>query len=357
MARSVGLTTNRHYSRRVVLTGAAGVAVAGCFPDAGGTWPLKGDSCTDALARTPVEGSSAVVEVRSDDAVIVDPTTQRATIAGEVVEKMLAAALLELVPQGNPWAVLLPDATAATRIGLKVNVLNEQCATSVALTKALVASLRTWLGLPAENVLVWDRRLDELQRVGFTDEAVGAKVVGTWRSAADRSGPGYGTPTCGTVAGKAPRLSKILTELTDLTINVPVLKTHAICGVTAALKNIYGIIDNPGDYHQNLNTALPELYRLPPIRSRLRFTVLDALIDVTTGGTSDPPDAVPRRLVLGADPLALDSHALTLADALRAEKNLGLKPIDRGAMGWLQQAYEQGLGTLEYRLTELAVPR
>jgi hypothetical protein len=30
--------------------------------------------------------------------------------------------------------------------------------------------------------------------------------------------------------------------------------------------------------------------------------------------------------------------------------------VDRGAMGWLQKAFDQGLGTLEYRLTALTLP-
>ena len=158
---------------------------------------------------------------------------------------------------------------------------------------------------------------------------------------------------CGRIAGKSPRLSRILTDLTDFTVNCPVLKTHGVSGVTGALKNIYGIIHNPGDYHGSLLTALPALYRLPPIRNRIRLTVIDALIAVTTGGTSSPPDTVPRRILVSQDPLAADSYALKLVNQLRAEKNLNLAEVDPSVTTWLQNGFELGLGTLRYQLRAL----
>ena len=138
--------------------------------------------------------------------------------------------------------------------------------------------------------------------------------------------------------------------MTDFTINCPVLKTHEVSGVTGALKNIYGIIDIPGEYHHNLLEALPALYRLPPIRNRIRLTVIDALIAVTTGGTSSPPDTTPRRVLVSLDPLAADSHALALVNQLRAEKNLNLSAVDPAITTWLKNGYDLGLGTLRYQL-------
>lgn len=339
-------------TRRQVLVAGAAVA-AGCVPDVGGRWPTVSEACKEEGSLAPPLLPSPVAEIFREDSVLVDAATQRPTPQQGPVRLMLDAALAALVPTGSPWRQLLPEVTPETRIGLKVNTLNELCPTSVVLVRALVESLVEGLGTTRDRLLVWDRRGDELVRAGFTEQAVGAPVLGTWRSYADQSGPGYGDPECGVVAGRAPRLSRILTELTDLTINVPVLKTHALCGVTGALKNIYGIIDNPGEYHANLNTALPELYRLPILRRHLRFHVLDALVAVTTGGTSSPSDTVPKRVLLSADPLALDGRALSLTEELRAQKQLDLPPIDRTPMGWLEKARELGLGSLEYELRSL----
>jgi len=329
-------------SRRQVLVGGAAVAASGCFPDVGGEWAQLTPECTDTAVAVPPTTLAPVAEAMRDDAVSADPTTGRRVIAPQPVRAMLEATLAALVPNGDPWRTLLPDWTSATRIGIKVNVLNPSCPTSPVLVKALVDSLVEGLGASRERIIVWDRRLDELAAANYTEASIGAQVLGTVESG------GYGDSSCGLVAGRVPRLSKILTELTDLTINVPVLKTHGICGVTGALKNIYGVIHNPGDYHSNIATALPLLYRLPLIRQRLRFHLIDALIAVTNGDTSSNSDAVPKRLLASTDPLAIDCRALALIDELRGGR--GLAPVDRSNMGWMENAHAEGLGSLGFGL-------
>ncbi|MBI5480731.1 MAG: DUF362 domain-containing protein [Deltaproteobacteria bacterium] len=297
----------------------------------------------------PPTPGARVVEVFRADSVVTDP---KVALNPAAVRPMLDAALASLTDgAASPWSVLLPDCGPTARIGIKVNCLNQYLATSVPLVQALVASLMEGLGVEATRITVWDRRLDELTRAGFTGDALnGVSVSGTVSSTSDSSGPGYSKAICGVVAGKTPLLSRIITEQTDLTINVPVLKTHVVSGITAAFKNIYGIIDNPGDYHANANDALPALYALPPIRNHLRLTLVDALIAVLTGGTSDPPDAQPRRIILGQDPLAVDSYCLALANQLRAEFAQPPGDIDTSLLGWLDKAAEMGLGTRSYEL-------
>ncbi|MHB8876770.1 MAG: DUF362 domain-containing protein [Myxococcaceae bacterium] len=343
-------------TRRQVLAGAAAAsagALAGCFPEVGGRWPTVDGACVDEGEAAPLDGGSPVVEVYREASVKVDPATSRADVQEAEVQAMLDAALAALVEGGQLWKTVLPDFTPGARIGIKVNTLNDQCPTQVAVVKALISALQKGLGADPAGIIVWDRRLDELTRCGFTESALGVRVMGTQNSTTDLGGPGYGDPVCGRVAGKSPRLSRILTDLTDFTVNCPVLKTHGVSGVTGALKNIYGIIHNPGDYHASLLTALPALYRLPPIRNRIRLTVIDALIAVTTGGTSSPPDTVPRRILVSLDPLAADSHALVLVNKLRAEKNLNLPEVDPTVTTWLQNGFELGLGTLRYQLRAL----
>jgi hypothetical protein len=332
------------------VAGAAGPAAVGClFPDVGGKWASITGQCLDDGGVAPPTASARVVEVLRQDSVVTAPGI---AINPAAVRPMLDAALAALTDgAAAPWAVLLPDYGATTRIGLKVNCLNQYLATSLPLVQAIVASLVEGLGIEPARITVWDRRLDELTRGGFTSDALqGATVVGTVTSTTDTSGPGYSKAICGEVAGKTPLLSKIITEQTDLTINVPVLKTHVVSGITAAFKNIYGIIDNPGDYHSNANEALPALYALPPIRNHLRLTIVDSLIAVLTGGTSDPPDAQPRRLIVGQDPLAVDSYCLALANQLRAEFAKPPGDVQAGLLEWLDKAAELGLGTRSYEL-------
>ncbi|MFH0901872.1 MAG: DUF362 domain-containing protein [Pseudomonadota bacterium] len=327
--------------------GFAALGVAGCFPDVGGNWPHITGDCVDSDETEPLPGASPVAEIVRDDSV--QEVAGGFEIQQDVVQEMLDQALGTIAGNAaKPWQTLLPDASSTTRIGIKVNCLNEYLSSSVALVRALVESLRAGLGIAGEQIIVWDRRGDELARGGFSESTLGTRVVGTVASTADASGPGYGEAICGVVAGKTPRISRILTELTDLTISVPVLKTHPVSGITAAMKNIYGVVHNPGDYHQNLAVALPALYRLPPIRRSIRLTICDALIAVTLGGTSDPPDAVPRRILVARDPLALDCRALALVNSLRAERSA--PPVDPAVTGWLDNAYDLGLGTMSYKL-------
>lgn len=342
------------HTRRQFLAGAAtaaaGASLAGCFPGVGGHWPEVTEACQgDTLA--PVTAPSPVVEVQRADSVLTTGTGLQ--IQDASVPPMLDAALTALAGTADYWPVLLPGAGPATRIGIKVNVLNGRCPTSVAVVKALVDSLKARLEMPAEQILVWDRRLDELARAGFSGAQVGATVIGTWMTDTESIGPGYTDAICGVVAGAAPRLSRILTELTDVTINVPVVKAHGESGVTAALKNAYGIIHNPGAYHRNLSQALPALYALPPIRDRIRLTIADGLLMSISGGTSDPVDTVGARLLAASDPLAHDKYVLDMVNALRAARPVPLVPVSSALTGWLDEAQRLGLGSLSYALTQI----
>jgi uncharacterized protein (DUF362 family) len=339
-SRGVGAT------RRAFLAGAAGVAAGAAL---GGLPGCSGDdgasTCRGVDAGAPA-GGALVVEVLRED-VIPTPSTPPVV---ERVQAMVDAALAELSGVAAPWSRLLPSYRAGQRIGLKVNCLNRYAATSVAVVQAIIGSLRRELAVPAKDILVWDRRLDELTACGFNEQALGVSVVGTVNSIQDPGGPGYTAPICGSVAGKTPRFSRILTELTDVTINCPVLKTHGVSGITGALKNIYGVIDNPGEYHDNLNTALPALYALPPIRSKMALAVLDALLAVVTGGTSDPADEVPKRVLVAQDGLALDAYALDLVNRLRAARKNPIAPVEPSILGWLKGSQDLGLGTLSYKV-------
>jgi uncharacterized protein (DUF362 family) len=381
------MANKKRVTRRELLADAARVAAAaslgslvGCFPDVGGEWPYIGPECED---DTPLalQGASTVVEVYREDSVVdtADPKTGRVrpTIQTDKVKLMIDAALSKLAGDAdNPWPALLPNYVPGNRIGLKVNCLNGNLPTSPAVVRAVVLSLVEKLGVVPTDITVWDRRRDELIRnPGYTSYGLGgAQIVGTIESTEDDSGPGYSDTFCGVICNKPPRISRILTEMTDITINCPVLKTHDVSGVTGALKNIYGVIHNPGDYHDAvIADALPALYRLPPIRNSIKLTIIDALIAVTMGATDSQPDAVPRRILVSQDALAIDSYAVALVNRLRAQALGALTGADAGAgvaagadsgaaastdvqadrLLWLDNAYKLGIGTRDYNLVPI----
>ena len=343
-------------TRREMLKGAASAAaagslsgIAGCFPSVGGEWA----QC-ESPAATPVEGTSQVVDVQRDDSLIqVTAASGKSVlqVQPDVVQTMVDTALSSLASGAdNPWLALLPTYEPGMRIGLKVNCLNSKLPTSPVVVRAIIRSLITKLGVDASTIVVWDRRLDELTTAGkYAEEDLqGARLMGTVNSTTDPSGPGYDSAACGVVAGSTPKLSRILTQETDITINCPVLKSHGVSGVTGALKNIYGIIDIPGNYHKNLPTALPALYNLPAIRDSIKLTIVDALQAVTMRDTQDPPDSRPNRILASTDPLALDRYALDLVNQLRAARSV--PPIEGPLLGWLDRGYELGLGARNYSL-------
>lgn len=385
MAARPGMT------RREILTGAAGAAaaasIAGCFPSVGGTWPDAGpdapaeeagasSTCVcnppdggGSLAEEqplPVDGASMVATIQRADSI--DATgkiTQQSQI--DEIQTMVDTVLSTLAGGAdNPWPVLLPNAGCYTRIGLKINCLNSYLPTTPAVVRAIIHSLVTKLSVCPANIVVWDRNFTEMLKADKTlkyssDDLQGARILGTTGTYGSSVGPGYTDPNYGTLQGfdestqtwqnYSPRLSRILTEQTDITINCPVLKSHGVSGVTAGLKNIYGIIDIPEKYHKNLPTALPALYNIPPIRSSIKLTIVDALQAVTLGDTQDRPDNLPKRIFASLDPLALDRYALDLLNQLRAQRNKSA--IGGDTVSWLDNAYALGIGTKDYNLVEL----
>ena len=396
-------------TRREILADAAKVAaaasvtgLAGCFPSVGGHWaPACVDPDAGANANLPIPRpvTPTVVEVLNQNSV-----NASSIIQPEVVAQMLDAGLTALAQKAaqfnatlppvdagvdtsnadggaddgdagtwgagsdpdNPWRVLLPKYRPGMRIGLKVNCLNQWVTTSPALVHAIVVSLRDKLGVDPAKIVVWDRRLDELDRHGkySADDLAGAQLLGTRVAPPQQDGgvpdtntdvqPGYGEQISPTIECQSPRLSRILTELTDLTINCPVLKTHDVSGITAAMKNIYGIIDIPDSYHAPIQTGLPKLYALPAIRNAISLTIVDSLIIVGDKGTADPAtDPPPRRILLAQDPVAIDSYSVVLMNKIRALMGPGLPPVSTKVLGWIDKAAALGLGTTSFSLVQV----
>ncbi len=262
------------------------------------------------------------------------------------VKAMLRKGLQQLTGQTDlrlAWRVILPDLTSATRVGIKLNCLSSYLYNSAAAVGAVVASLVQDLGVAPERITIWDRRGDEVARSQLTGKVLGASVTGTYKTISDSSGPGY-EAAAQKIKSRTTRLAKLLTELTDVTINMSLLKRHNVSGLTGAMKNTSGVIDNPGDFHADFNDHLPVIYALPQIRRHLRLHICEALMAVIKGDAADPVDTLPGRLLLAVDPVAIDTRTLALMDELRSP----LPPIatsESAKLKWLENAEALGLGT------------
>jgi len=101
---------------------------------------------------------------------------------------------------------------------------------------------------------------------------------------------------------------------TDVAVNVPKLKTHALMGMTGAVKNLYGII--PGRSKVKLHGFAPAVQDFAKVLAQVfshrvpEFTVMDGIL----GLEGDGPGArgVPRAvgiLIVGNDGVLIDSLA------------------------------------------------
>jgi uncharacterized protein (DUF362 family) len=229
------------------------------------------------------------------------------------------------------------------RVGIKVNTIGGR---AISTRPEVAMSLAGWLtrkGLAAKNVFIWDRTTRELQEAGYAPaaERTGVRVFGT-----DTDGVGYG-PDLVAHLNVGSLFSKILTEFTTASISLAILKDHGLAGMTGGLKNYFGAIHNPNKYHDSrCDPYVAEVFDAPPVRSRHRLTVLDALLVQFHKGPSYHPRWAAKfgGLFFSLDPVAADAVGWTVIERLRAGAGLPSLEDEGRAPVYLRTAERMGLG-------------
>lgn len=353
---------SKRVTRRALLAGGAALAAGACLPSVDGTW--EGESCLWTAPKITMGHPAHAGRVFE----IHDPAiTSNNKLVPQTVTQDLKKLLLSLTARTDlaaAWATLLPGLAQGDVVGIKVNSLNPRTPTQPVVVKALVDLLKQGAGLAAAQIVVWDRRLDELTRAGLTAGALGATVEGTWETITGKgAGRGYEyNAVC--LGGSNTRLSNILTRRVDHLINVAVVKRHNESGVTACMKNHYGSIDNPGEFHDKRNKttkkvleknfvrAIPALNALDEVAGTTRLWLLDATRAVCDAGTEDPPDCIPNTLAAGLDPVALDLRARQIRDEQRLILGVDAE-TETTSEGWLDAAVSAGLGMKKVDLNKV----
>ena len=233
-------------------------------------------------------------------------------------------------------------------VGLKVNALGGRgLSSNLQLVEAICERLQE-AGIKANDIVVWDRDSDELERVGFHVATGGNRVQCYGTDRVDYE------PELVTHGSVGSRLSKILTQRCNVLINVPVLKDHDGAGVTMALKNMYGVIHNPNKYHPNgCNPYIADLNMLPEIRTKMRLTICDATTASYEGGPGYKPEYSWKNnaLIVSQDPVALDYTGWQIIERKRAEKGLKTLEADGRAPRYIATAADpqHRLGTNDPR--------
>jgi uncharacterized protein (DUF362 family) len=264
-------------------------------------------------------------------ALALEPAKSRVVVARDAAARGNSAKLLALLDRAvqavygrdNPIEAWKQIARPGEMVGLKVNCLagRGSASTNPVLVEAVSERLQQ-AGIPAGNILIFDRLSSDLESAGFriADRSGRIRTLGNDQL-------GYEDELA--VSGSAASLvARALTRVCAAVINLPVLKDHGIAGVTMALKNMFGAIHNPNKYHVNVGDPyVADVYALPAIRQKVRLAICDATIAQYEGGPSFMPQWTwpAGRLLASRDPVALDYVGWQMIERQRAA--LGLKSL------------------------------
>lgn len=186
----------------------------------------------------------------------------------------------------------------------------------------------------ARRVVVMDNTIDEPRRC-FAVSGIGKAVKDAGGSIRHQGERTFRDIEVGGSVGKWPVMVPLFEA--DKFINIPVVKSHGLSGLTAAMKNLYGVVGGRrGKLHAQIDDSIATLARFV----RPTLVVLDAFRVMVTNGPSGGREADlihPRTVAVGTDQVALDAFAATV---------IGRTPKE---IGHVRLAHERGLGNMRYR--------
>ncbi len=264
---------------------------------------------------------------------------QQAVVAG-----MVQKALVQLTGQTNvvfAWRSLVSTNDV---VGIKVfTAPGAVCGTRAAVVAVVIEGLLA-AGLPPANIIVWDKRAQDMYNAGFSSltERYGVQLKGALESGYDET-VYYENPILGTlvwgdlefgkggeVLGRNSYVSKLLTKQITKIITVSPLLNNNLTGVTGHLYSLaLGSVDNTGRFEvsgDRLAVAVPEIYALPVLSDRVVLNITDALICQYEGGQRGllHYSTVLSQLWFSRDPVALD--VLAVHEIERQRRRAGAPP-------------------------------
>lgn len=286
----------------------------------------------------------------------------------EVVSRMVAALVCAVTGKSDPSAAWRSLIHPGDRVGIKVSTLPGPVGgTHPAVAKAVVEGL-TAAGIPSRDIVVWDRRREDLVACGYdsvpglnlrwveggegfdphavvTAPAIGKLVYGDLsfkgtRSLEDLLGPK-------SLLSEESHLPVVLSRGIDKVINIPSLCDSFFTGVHGAMASMtVGTLDNWRRFGRGGgfgDAALAEVYGDPQLGGKVVLTILDGTVIQYAGGPYPSPVncAASGTLFASKDPVAIDATALRLLDEQRL---LSKMPKASEDGGHVREAASRGIG-------------
>lgn len=259
--------------------------------------------------------------------------------AREALSRALAAATGEASGAAAVKRLFAPGDT----VGIKLNCLGGPRMSPRPVLVEALAALLAEAGVAAERVVAFDRSSRELGRAGFSVRRSGGPFACFGiDNDYDREPSSHGAiGSC---------FARLVSSTCTALISFGVVKDHDLAGVSAGLKNWYGVIHNPNKYHDsNCDPYVADVVSHPYLRGKLRLTVLDGGVAQCHGGPAYRPDATwPLGVVAAStDPVAIDAWAWKVIDEERLRRGMPRLAEARRAPRFLATAARYGLGVGE----------
>ncbi len=263
------------------------------------------------------------------------------TLVPGALRQMLDASITQLTGLNSArdaWAALFKP---GERIAIKVNTFrNSLIWTHVPLVLEVTNSLQD-AGIPAEQITIFDYQSAELTTAGYT---VNVDNPGVRCTGMDGN---YSAESIEVQRKRKIKLANILKEC-DALINIPILKSHMMAGITFAMKNHYGSFYYPDVLHGDSMRGVAALNALPEIKDRTRLIIGDALSANLQYSYSFPywkEDWVGDSIFMSYDPVAHDTLGLQLLTSELKKAGGSPESLIGMATPALEYAAELGLGT------------
>ena len=253
----------------------------------------------------------------------------------DAVSELVDQAMMKLTGRTSAkeaWRdIVLPDDI----VGIKINPLGgPELSTHAIIVDKIVEGLYG-AGVLRKQVIVWDRFEEHLLNAGYP---IRQDETDVRTLASDTEGIGYDDEvfyesekdsiTRRENGSTFSRYSRILTQMVDVIINVPVLKHHEMAGVSGCLKNLaFGSVDNTRRFHGKplyCNPAIGEILEHKVVKEKLALNIVDGLVASFDKGPTYHAESTWKygTLFVSVDPVILDVLVLQTVNQKREEMEL-----------------------------------